>query len=208
MPDYKMVMSIFCCLLFTSSFAQRFGIKGGINYSNARVYDSATKINAGYKPGATLGVMADFEFDGPLHFTPSVMYSMKGYTFKPIKGTREKVSTTLHYIDLGAILTLRIPALHKGFAVSAGPTASFAISGKEKITENGVTTSSKIGFSLVKDYGFYDMGMFMGTSYSFSDCMIQAGYQVNFINHNNNAESDQLNIRNRTISLTFGYFLR
>ncbi len=197
-----------CCFLCMCTQAQRFAIKGGVNYSNARVYDSATKISSGYKAGGTVGLMADFEFDGPLHFTPSLMYSMKGYSFKPIKGIRQEISTTLHYIDLGAILTFNIPSLQKGFALNAGPTASFAFMGKEKITENNVTTTSDVSLSLVKDYGFFDLGMFMGTSYSFQRWMVQAGYQVNFINLNNNAETDQLNIRNRTISLTFGYFLR
>ena len=208
MPHRKIFIILLFCLTGLSTRAQRFGLKAGVNYSNARVYDSATKISSGYKAGATFGAMADFEFDGPLHFTPSIMYSMKGYSFKPIKGTRQEISTTFHYLELGAILSFNIPAIHKGFALNAGPTASFAFSGKEKITENGVTNTSDIGFSLVKDYGFYDMGMFMGASYSFQKWMLQAGYQLNFININNNAETDQLNIRNRTLSLTFGYFLR
>lgn len=205
----KILILSFLVITIAYSKAQtKIAVRGGINYSTARVYYDTEKQPTGYKIGGNIGVQCDVPFDEGLHFTPYVGYNLKGFTTSPKEGLVTKIDNTIHYIDL-------VPKLgyyfsnnkDASFVLGAGMSLSAAIAGTEKITKEGITTSQKMNFEISKDYGLFDFGFVPSIGYTTKKFFVEGAFQLGLTSINNNEEHDEKNIRNRTFSLNFGYFL-
>ncbi len=201
--SFLAIASIFC------NAQTKIAIRGGVNYSTGRVYYDAEKQPTGYKAGGNLGVQFDMPFEEGLHFIPYISYNLKGFTTSPKTGIVSKIDNTIHYVDL-------VPRLgyyfsndkDASFVVGAGMSLGLAVAGTEKTTSAGITTSQKMDFSLSKNYGFFDFGFVPSIGYTTKKFFIEGAFQLGLTSINNNEEKDSKNIRNRTLSLNFGYFLK
>lgn len=201
------MISINC---FFISFSQvRVAVRGGYNHSSAKVKYSAVDQPTGYKPGFNVGIQAKVPFEPPLYFSPFISYSLRGYTISPLSGTIQKSETSIHYIDVAPLLSYVIKTGNQNhFTISAGPLAGLAFSGKEKITEAGVTTSSNIKFNLSGSYGYYDLAIYSSVGYHFNRVFIEAAYQHGITSINNEEEFDGRNIQHRLFSVNVGYYIK
>ncbi len=193
----------------------KIAIKGGLNYSTARVYyinevtNSNIKQANSYKTGFGGGLYFDMHFDGALHFTPSLSYNQRGYSYIPTYGDTTKYDNTIHYFDIVPAISLKLKTGRKSaFYLSLGPELSLALAGTEKVTHDGITTSAKMPLHIDGEYGLIDMGATAGIGFHTRKFMIEALYQYGFANINNNAELDHRNIRNRMFSFNIGYFIK
>ena len=196
--------------VFLSASSQTsIAIKGGFNYSTARAYFNNEKQSTEFVPGANLAIQLKTAFDGPLHFSPYIAYSSRGFIIKSGNTTGDKTRNFIHYIDIAPLLSLDfVTGKKNSFIISAGPLAGLAIGGTEKKTSAGVTSSTKMHFTTSTDYGLFDFGLHTSVGYHFNKLFIEFAYQYGFANINNNEEVDKRNIRNRTYSLTLGYHIK
>jgi hypothetical protein len=187
----------------------KIAIKAGFNYSTAKATFSGEKQATGYVPGANFAIQLKTAFDGPLHFSPYIGYSSRGFIIKSGNSTGDQTRNFINYIDVAPVLSLDFATSKtSSFAVSFGPLASLAISGTEKTRVAFVTNSSKMHFSTSENYGLFDLALHTGISYHFNKMFAELAYQYGFASINNNEEHDKKNIRNRTFSINVGYYFR
>lgn len=214
MRKFTIVVVLLCSYLFTQA-QNRYAIKGGINYSGAKVVFInevlAIKTNqpSKQKMGYGIGVLADYQLEGPIHFTPTVMYNMRGYTYTPTYGDISKYENTIHYFDINPAFSYHFKTgVKSSFIVFAGPQLGFALMGKEKTTVNGVTTSNNMKFNMEWDYSLVDLGVKGGIGYHGKKFLVDLSYYLGASNINNVVESDHRNIKNRMVSFNIGYFIK
>lgn len=205
----KVVFAFFPVLFFGLASAQtKIAIKAGANISTARVYQNDVKLDTKYNTGYGVAVLFKVPFDGPLHFSPSVGYNRRGYTYMPASGTITQYQNTIHYIDILPALSLDFPVGGNSFVLSAGPHFSAALAGTEKTTSANVVSSSKMTFSTANHYGPVDVGLAGSIGYHLKKILVEAGFQLGLSNINNDVETDKRNIQNRMISLQVGYYFK
>jgi len=195
-------------LFFAANAQTHIMVRGGFNYSTARAYYNDVKQSVDFVPGGHIALQVKTVFEGLLHFSPYVGYSNRGFIIRS-KANGDQTRNFIHYIDMAALLSFDLAAGNKNhFVIAAGPVASMAISGKEKTTIAGVSTTSKMKFSTTANYGLFDFGAQASIGYHFKKIFVEAAYQYGLANINNNAERDKRNIQNRTLSLNIGYYIR
>lgn len=194
---------------FLASAQTRIAIKGGYNHSTARVLVDNVNQPTGFMPGINLGMQVKTSFEPPLHFTGLVSYNLRGFSVTPLNGTIQKIETRLHYINLAPLLTYDIATDEQHhISLTTGPMAGLGFSGTQKITEAGVTNSSKIKFSTSENYGLFDLAIYNSIGYHFNKIFIEASYYWGFVSINNNEETDKTNIKNRGFGLSLGYYIK
>lgn len=198
---------LFSCI--TLLHAQtKLSVKTGFNYSTARAYTGQLKQSTGFMPGANLGIQLNTVFEGLLHFTPSVSYQNRGFVINN-KSNNSKTSNFIHYVDLAPLLSIFVKTGKKhSLSISAGPVASLAIAGTEKTTINGSSSTQKMKFSTTNNYGLFDFSLLAGAGFHLKKWYLEANYYHGLANINNNVSRDFRNIRNRTINISLGYYLK
>ena len=196
-------------LVFIGKSQTRIAFKGGYNHSTARILINEVKQATGYIPAINLGVQLKADFDPPLNFTGLLSYNMRGYSLTPINSDTQKVETRFHSINLAPLLSYDITTgKNSHITLTTGPMGGLAFSGTQKITEGGVTSSSKMIFSLSSNFGPIDLAIYNSIGYHFNKFFIEASYHLGFVSINNNEEFDKTNIKNRGLGLSLGYYIK
>lgn len=223
---------IYLILLITLGFfvegnAQtKIAIRGSYDYTTARVHyvneslGTDVKQPNGYKNGYGIGFLFKIPFDDVLHFSPYICYSKRGYSFKPKADTIAKYDNSIHYIDIVPALSGDFPVGEKKntLVLSGGPLLGIALSGKEKITQNQITTTRKMKFSTDGDYSMFDLGFSFSLGFHTPQMFVEAGYVIGQANINSNfnvqpnpldpSTRDVRNIRNRMLTFSVGYYIK
>lgn len=196
-------------IYFTSVAQSKFAVMAGYNHSSVRIHVLDKKQPTEYVPGFNAGLRFKTAFEPPLHFVGMLSYNLRGYIFKPLSGPVTRVETHMHYIDIAPMLNYDFKTGAKNhISLTVGPVMGIAITGRQKITENGTTTSSAMNFSVSKDYGLSSFAIHNGISYHFNNMFIEGAYNLGVSSINNNEETDDTNIKNRGFALSFGYWLK
>jgi hypothetical protein len=114
----------------------KFGVKGGVNFSNIIKDDGNNDFKTDYLVGYNAGITLDIKLLENLAFTPELLYSTKGYKSESTFGT---FTQTTHFIDLPILASIK---LAEGLNVVAGPQVSFLLSTNNKF-ENGFGTAQQ-----------------------------------------------------------------
>ncbi len=196
--------------LFTAIQAQvKIGVKGAWNYAGGNAVYTGAKQSTSYTQGFGIGAMAKIPFDGPLHFSPSVMINKRGFTVnKPAGTTNQKEQYSITYLDLIPALSADFENGNNAFSITAGPVFGFTNFGKLKITDNaGVkgTQNLKFGYGA---YGWFDLGLQGSIGYRINKITLEAGYYMGLANINNQEEVDGRNMKHRVINVGIGYYFR
>lgn len=191
------------------SFAQvKIAVKGGYSYAFAKASYNAKQQKVEGKHGFNLGVLFKANFEAPLHFSPYIQFSSRGFIIKPDTGSIKKVENSIQYIDIVPALSVDFPKGNGSFVISGGPVLGITNFGKEKTTDkNNVTQSSSMSFGY-GGYGWFDLGIAGSIGYHVKKIFVEANYQLGLTNINNLSEFDGRNIKNRAISLNIGYYLK
>jgi hypothetical protein len=206
--------TIVSCFILNISFAQydefktKYAIKGGYNYTTGKAIYSDIKQKVTGKHGFNIGAMAKIPFEGVLHFSPYIGYSLKGFSVTPFTGNIKKEDFTLHYFEIAPVLSVDVPMVENKFVLSAGPILGITSMGRAKTTDNSNTTTSKKMEFGYGNYGWFDLGVSTGVGLHNSRFYFEGVYTLGLTSFNNNEELDFRNLRNRTLSVNFGYYLR
>ena len=207
----KYLIAGICALTLSfSSIAQsKIAIHAGYNHNTAKVFKGDTKQPTGYVPGFNIGARIKTAFEPPLHFVGMLSYNLRGFTIEPLTGDTGKIETHIHYIDIAPLLSLDFKTGGTSYiSLTAGPVVGIALAGRQKLTENGITTSAPMKFDISKDYGYANFALHTGIGYHFNKMFIEAVYHLGFNSINNYEEVDNINIKNRGFAVSLGYWLR
>jgi hypothetical protein len=184
------------------------GVKAGYNYSTATIMENGVKQKTGYVSGYGAAIMLKTWFDGVLHFSPYIAYNRIGYSYSPMGNHIKQIENTIHYIDVVPALSFDFPVgPARSFIAGFGPVIGFAISGKEKSTdENGISTEKKMVFSF-GDYGRYDAGLTANIGYRFNKYLLEISYRYSLTDMENNEDINR-DIRTRMFNMSVGYYFR
>lgn len=212
---------LFILLLITlasSSFAQTFGIKAGLNLSNMVMKDDDDTYSDDYKmlPGFHLGVVADIPFSDMFSFEPGLLLSTKGFKFEESEEymgetMESKMKMSLYYLDIPLNLKASFGSGDTKFYGTFGPYLGMGLSGKYKseITIMGETESEdedvKWGTDEEDDdLKRFDFGVAFGAGAQFGAISVGAGYQLGLANISPYTENGST-IKNNVISVSVGY---
>lgn len=196
---FILAISLFVASAATAQDRIKFGIKGGLNYSDIIEGDGNNNFDTESKPGFNAGVTVEIPLIAGLQFTPEVLYSQKGYKNTYAAGTFKQ---TTSFIDVPILASFR---LGSAFNIVAGPQVSFLLSTKNKFENN---------FGAVEETRVEDdsdrfkkslVGGVIGFRYDVNDKFdIHARYALDFQKNNENGTQDTPEFRNQVYSVGVG----
>lgn len=214
-------MAIFALFLSNQSFAQTFGIKGGLTASKFHFEwnDESVNVNTGmkYLPGFHIGPTMEINLNKRLVFETALLFNQKGYKqviFDGLElqedfGFSVSFKSRLYYLQIPLNLkaTANIGAL-KVFA-SAGPYVSGGLFGYHKAEVSGPeepfyeidegSNKVKWGEDALKRF---DAGINAGIGLEFKAMQLGIAYDHGLSNLTNSESSIT---SNRSFRLSFGY---
>ncbi|MDP4185672.1 MAG: outer membrane beta-barrel protein [Bacteroidota bacterium] len=174
---------VFIIAMASFSFAQKFGFKGGVNFSKLDVSYQGYTMTTKATTNAEVGFMSDFKINDSFYFSPELLFVQKG-------GKIGTVEQHLGYIEDRMNLTLKY-GIDKAFLfVKSGPYAAVGV-----IANN----DAKFGTDLKR----MDLGWGFGAGVEYSVIQLGFNYGLGLLNVNTGNDGD---VKNRTASFTLGIF--
>jgi len=170
------------------------GIKGGLNFSNIDVSQSAG-VNYNNRTGYHFGAFTLLKF-GKIGLQPEILFSRQGSQYKIVATDFE---ANFDYINIPIILKLYTIA---GINIQVGPQIGFLSSAQAKETIGGITTTTDVK-SLIKSNDF-SLALGLGWDLPFG-LTIDARYNLGLSKINDSVGS--LDTRNQVIQVSAGYKL-
>lgn len=201
---------VFVLTLATESFAQNFGVKGGLNLSTMLMKDNDKTYSDDFKmkPGFHIGATAEFPMTEMLSFETGLLLSSKGFKLSR-EGYEGKVSLTYLDIPLTGKAFFDIGDI-KAFGVF-GPYVGIGLSGKEKFDdtyegemeteERDVEWGSDAEES---DFKRLDYGVIIGAGVELNAIQIGLSYNLGLANISPSTE-DGYKVSNRVLALSIAY---
>ena len=197
----------------------KFGLKGGVNLaklhssgsSGSDVLNDSSKYNVGFN----LTGFADIGIAQNFYIQPGISLQNKGTKLEGSSGSTSGTATlTTMAIEIPVNLMYSIPTGSSGaFQISAGPYASFNVSGKNKtkLTTAGNTVTDEedleIGDGTGDDISRTEFGSNFGLTYRMSNgFQIGGNYGLGLSNWiPKDKRSDDNRLTSRVIGFTVGY---
>lgn len=207
------LLSVFSTLVITSINAQvELNIFAGPQATTAYYKVKGAKQDTKFKYGFQAGAGLKVTFEDKLFFAPAVFYSLKGYkvtftrfAFPPGPEAADN-NTSLHTVELAALLQYDFSRKPGHFYIKAGPSLDFQLKGKEKF--NLITTGSverDMPFSY-GDYGHYSANLVTQLGYETSGGLVVFLQYSHGLGSINNADGGP-SIQHRVYGLSIGKFL-
>lgn len=142
------------CTLGAAAQKTEFGVVAGPQYTTARYFLHGKEQATTGKAGGQLGAVAKIPFEGRFFFTPSLTYSLKGFSVT-LTDTSSNPGVDavandlrLHTAELSPLFTIymgRQP--ERGFYVQFGPSLDLNLAGHENVTvKNGNVVRRSMSF--------------------------------------------------------------
>jgi hypothetical protein len=189
------------------SYAQTFGIKGGLNLSDMLTKDNTQTYSTKMIPGIHLGATVGIPLSGKsILFEPGIFFNMKGSKYQENEYSE---TLNLNYLDI----PLNLKAVFgsdkiKGFG-TLGPYIGIGLSGKDKWT---YTTGGQSGSETVK-WGSnadndllkrFDFGVGIGAGVIFGNLLAGVSYNLGLANISSDT-SDGTKVKNKVLQISLGY---
>ncbi|WP_327984494.1 porin family protein [Bergeyella porcorum] len=181
------------------SFAQQFGIKGGMNVSSlskdAALSEQNSKI--GFYAGAFVNVPVAESFS----VQPEVIYNNLGSKVKQTNAL-ETFEYARHFDYISVPVMFQYNATPE-FYLEAGPQASFLVSTRHKAKAGNTSISNEVN----KDnYNTFDFGLGLGAGYYFTKNIgITARYVAGFTDIYKNNSGDAVKNNNFQVGLAYKF---
>lgn len=190
----KIKYVVLCLFVGVLSQAQslKFGLKGGLNYSDPSIVNAKADSRMGYH----IGGLVEFKF-AKFGIQPELMYSVLGGNFN---GNFVKSEADVGYLNLPVLVKVYFL---KRFSIDAGPHVSYALNKSTNTTFSGFTVNE---FLKVNDF---DYGLTAGISADITEhffAQARAAYGFNEVTKDTGiAQVDAFEVKNRVIQLSVGY---
>ena len=143
----------------TGTSSPKFGIKGGVNFSN--LYTEDVEDN-NVLTGFNLGVFAKLPITQTFAIQPELLYTTKGAELKYNNAFVTGTSTfKLNYLELPVLLVVN---LSQNFNVHAGPYFAYLIDGEAKNDSQGTLFDAENNLDN-DDFNKFDTGLSVGIGY-------------------------------------------
>jgi hypothetical protein len=188
--------------LTSISFAQKvsYGLTGGLTMASYKQKAESVTFTSDSKVGFTLGGFANIAVSDKFTIQPGLNFTQKGG-----KESEEgfTANTTLNYLEIPVNALYNIEAGSGKLFVGAGPTISYALSGKTKSSGGGesVTTDVKFG-SNEDEYKPLELGLNFVAGYSLSNGLL---ISLNYNLGSNLSNVDGFKENNRYFGIRIGY---
>lgn len=186
----------------TTDLTARFGLKGGVNFSNALLSPEPMNF-VRHRTDFHAGLFADLPVSERFGFQPELLYSRQGFNL----GGSNLGNVTLHYLSLPVLAKLN---LTQGLSVLAGPQVSYLANARVGVLNNL--------FSLNYDGAFqpWDASLVGGLQYELPNGLSLGGRYVYGLNNINKdfdfgndpsarSLNDYLTLRNSVVQVSMGY---
>jgi hypothetical protein len=213
------LMLLVCLMGITSqSFAQRLGIKAGLNLSNMTFKDNEQTYSDDFKslPGFHAGLTAEFMAGNPFSIETGLLYTTKGFKFsekETFMGDTYEVEAkrTLHYLEIPLLAKLNVDLGAATLFGTAGPYVAMGIGGNDKYTakynneSNSETEDIKWGTDEDKDdLRPLDYGLSFGAGVEIRSIQLGVSYGLGLANISAYRADDDV-VKNRVLSVSIGY---
>lgn len=202
----KKVIIVAICVLFAgTASAQKFGVKGGVNFSNI-IKTNDENFNTEFKPGINAGIFLEIPIVSSLAFAPELMFSQKGYKTSgtSLLGGANEYSVTTNFIELPVLA--KINASDK-FNIVLGPQVSFLTSTKETFKQGSDSYQNTIreeNDNLKKSL----FGGVVGLGINLTEKMSLNGrYALDFQKNNENGTTETPRYKNQVYQVSLGFKL-
>jgi len=190
----------------------RFGFTAGPAFSNLKVKFGGEDESGDTKTGITAGVLVNIPAGKSFSFQPELNFVQKGTKQKETYGgVTEKYQITTNYLEVPLNLLFNNNSNAGTFFIGAGPSFSFALSGKTKYDDGTDSYSEDLHFGNDidnDDLKGLDIGINALTGYRFSNGLLfSAGYNAGLNNLMPGGSSDA-SIKSHYFSIKLGFLLR
>jgi len=201
----------------TSLFAQKIGIKGGMNISKIQSEDNMETYgsNRNNKLGLNIGISTEFSLNKTFAIESGIIFDSKGFKVESqtfVGGNITAVNTlNLYYIDIpiNAKYTIFDSSI-KAF-ITAGPYIGIGLWGKNivKVEHEGETKSVEKDIEWGEDDNpnRLDYGLNIGLGAEYKSFIFNVNYSYGLADLSPNP-SNGLDVTNRVFSLSFGYIIK
>lgn len=214
----KLAIVVIGFTMGSQSYAQTFGVKGGLNLSNFHVtHDIDTEISADHKmkPGYHLGVTADFPITELFSFETGLILSTKGFQQnieEDYMGAVYKMDlkTNLLYLDIPLTAKVLFPIGDSKIYGVFGPYVGVGLSGKGEYSYSFIDEESgeldvKWGSDANEDdFKRLDFGLIIGAGVEISSIQIGLSYGLGLANISAYTD-DNVIVKNGVLSISVGY---
>lgn len=146
------------------TFAQQFGIKGGMNV--ASISKDGTLSDTSSKIGFNAGVFMNAPLAENFSIQPEVLYNDLGSKITYGQNDNNSYSTNLGYISVPVMFQYNATP---EFYLEAGPQFSFLVNAKNKLKDGNNNTLVNDWTKLAKDnLNTFDFGLGLGAGYYFT----------------------------------------
>lgn len=214
----KVAFLMICCVYVINCSAQHWGVRGGLNISNA-----SSEIKAGKgisvsedsknKVGFRIGIVALGETSKVLSFQPGLYLTTLGVKSKPKGNPSMKEVDNMYYLQMPLLASINVALKNKSqkWQILFGPYVSYGIGGKAKMTKDGETVSIKLFKKLDSSVGLdkailnrFDAGLSFGTGFLLRKIFVGVNYDLGLTNIMNDDLGKDLKVKNRNFTIAFG----
>jgi hypothetical protein len=177
--------------------AQRFGIKGGVNFANVAISTSGVSISPSSITGFQAGPVIECNLNNSLYLNSGVLYSLKGFK---IKSGTDKMQETFNYLEIPVNVAYKFPTGgNMDFFIQAGPYLAYAASGKTKLNDVSVDLD-------FKEQGIkrFDYGLGFGAGLDLGALVASINYQLGLNNLNDDSTTEG-SIKNKVFQVSLAY---
>ncbi|WP_187270913.1 porin family protein [Neolewinella aurantiaca] len=128
----KSFLSLLAVLFLAAPLsAQYFGLRAGVNATDASIDFDNAEIETDGESNLMLGIFLDIPLGTDIiSIQPELNYLNRGYSIDASLGSIASFERTVSFVDLGALVKLNFGRPEGiGFYVGAGPSFSYAVSG-------------------------------------------------------------------------------
>jgi len=142
MRKFLLLLAVCCSLtMFSKGQGARFGFNAGILSSTAKITsDNQTSSSKG-RIGFNVGVLVDVMMGKDFSFQPGLNFVQKGG--KDDEGD-QSVNISLNFLELPLNFIYHAKGKTGSFLIGAGPSVSYGLSGKAKVTAAGLTVTQTL----------------------------------------------------------------
>jgi len=212
----KLVCIVLVLTMVTDSYAQKIGIKAGLNLSNMHMKDDDGTYSDDFKmqPGYHVGVTAEFG-TGALVFQPGLLLSTKGFRLSEnVDSYGYEGKMNLLYLDIPLLLKTYYAIQTVRIFGMIGPYMGMGLSGKAKYetTFSGQTETDeeKVSFGSDAendDFKPLDYGIIIGAGLELHALQMSINYAMGIANISAYTDGGAAT-NNRVISISVAYFIK
>ena len=196
----KTVFTVILAMATISMYAQKFGVKAGVNFST---YTGSDADGSKALTGFQVGGLYELPISEAFFIQPEVLLTLKGAKFSD-EGYTEKYTPFYIQVPIKALYKFNVGT--GKISIAAGPYLALGIAGKDKASGDGESESSNL-FS--KEDGAdetilkrFDLGLSSAVGYEFENGLfLNFEYSPGLLNVANGGG----NIKNSTLSLVAGF---